>query len=528
MKLLLAATALIAGFAGTVMAADFQTIGTLGIGGAGVARDMGAYAPYWNPAGLAFATKSFSTTVGAGAGFRVSGGLADNVDRLSKFTDGNPSVLDDLKGLNTTVANPQKLGEIVNLLTVLKDVSVQKGTLSLNLDSSAGFQIKQYGFGFFMLSEGLGRILGDFDPATGNLRNILPVDTAGNTITAASLVTLSGTPATTQTYFDSQQVTRLSTALTGMGITAPGQQTNVINALGNSLSSPTNTTIRPISSAQATDSFVNTLTPAINSAAANPTNNLNNNQTAVMIKNVIFTEIPVSYGHAIELGAYGKLGVGGSLKVVNGRVYQTRIRLTENGESVTSSDIVNGFKENFEQSTNVTFDLGTQWKYSDMLTVGLVAKNLTSPAFKSPELKDQKGRLVDSNGNIGVSFREGDVKLKPQVRLGLAITPLPWLALASDIDLTENQSILSGADFKNRHFGGGVELSPLDWAKFRGGMYDNLANSGIGPVATAGLTLGIPRVLFEIDGAYGLGSSRYKEASYPRETRLQAQFVLQF
>src|SRR6185369_2678174 len=528
MKRLFAAAALVTGLAGSAMAADFQTIGTMGMGGAGVARDMGAYAPYWNPAGLAFATKPFSTTVGAGAGFRVSDGLADNVDRLSKFTDGNPSALDDLKSLNTGVANPQKLGEIVNLMTVLKDVSVQKGTLSLSLDASAGFQVKQFGFGFFMLREGFGRVLGDFDPATGNLRNILPVDTSGNAITAGNLVTLAGTPATSQTYFDSQQVARLSTALSGMGIRAPGQQTNVINGLGNSLSSPANTTIRPISSAQATDTFVNTLSPAINSAGASPTNNLGNNQTAIMEKNVLFTEIPISYGHAFDLGAYGKLGVGGSLKVVNGRVYQTRIRLTENGESVTSSDIVNGFRENFEQSTDVTFDLGTQWKYSKMLTVGLVAKNLTSPAFKSPELKDQKGRLVDSNGNIGVRFREGDVKLKPQVRLGLAVAPLPWLSLASDIDLTENQSILSGADFKNRHFGGGVELSPFDWAKFRGGIYDNLASSGIGPVATAGLTLGISPVLFEVDGAYGFRTSRYNETSYPRESRLQAQFVVQF
>ena len=161
MKRLLAVAALISGFAGTSLAAEFQTIGTMGMGGAGVARDMGAYASYWNPAGLAFATKTFSTTVGVGAGLRVSEGLADNVDRLSKFTEGNPSALDSLKNLDTGSTNAQKMGEIVNLLTVLKDVSVQKGTLSLNMDAGAGFQMKQFGLGLFVLSEGFGRVLGD-------------------------------------------------------------------------------------------------------------------------------------------------------------------------------------------------------------------------------------------------------------------------------------------------------------------------------------------------------------------------------
>jgi len=420
------------------------------------------------------------------------------------------------------------MGEIVNLLSVLKDVSVQKGTLSLNMDAGAGFQMKQFGLGLFVLSEGFGRILGDFDPATGNLRNILPADTSGNAITAADLVSLSGTASPPTGFFDDQQRTQITNALNGMGITSASDQISVINALGDSLSSPANTTIRPISAAQATDAFVNTLSPAINAAAASPTNNINNNQTAVMVKNVLFTEIPLSYGHAIDLGAYGKLGVGGSLKVVNGRVYQTRIRLTENGESVDSQDIVDGFKDNYEQSTAMTFDLGTQWKYSELLTVGLVAKNLTSPAFKSPQLKDQKGRLVDADGNLGVNFREGDVRLKPQVRFGVAVTPLPWLSLASDIDLTENESVLTGLDFKNRHFGGGLELSPFDWAKVRGGIYDNVANAEMGPVVTAGFTLGIPWVLFEVDGAYGLSKAKFKEKDYPREARLQAQFVVQF
>jgi len=227
------------------------------------------------------------------------------------------------------------------------------------------------------------------------------------------------------------------------------------------------------------------------------------------------------------MGTMGKLGIGGSFKVVNGRVYQTRIRLTENGESVTSEDIVDGFKDNFEQSTNVTIDLGAQWKYSEWLTLGLVAKNLTSPTFKSPELKDHKGANVLPDGKPGI-FREADVKLKPQARLGLALTPFSWLMFAGDIDLTENETVLSGVDLKSRNIGGGLELSPLTWFKLRAGMYKNLADNEIGPVATAGLTFGIPWVLLEIDLASGLKTAKFKEKDYPRESRIQTQLVMQF
>lgn len=527
MKRLLAASVLVAGLAGTVVAAEFQTVGAMGMGGAGVARDMGAYAPYWNPAGLAFAKKSFSTTIGGGAGLRVSEGLADNVDRLAKFTDGTPSALDNLKNLNTAVADAQKLGDMVNLLTVLKDVSVQKGTLSLNMDLAAGFQVKQFGVGVFMLSEGFGRVLGDYDPTTMALRNILPANAAG-AITATDLVGLAGTPAIPETFFDTAQRAQLNTALTNAGIVNATDRTNIINALGNSLANPANANLPRLSAAQAADTVSSILAPAIAAAGANPTNNLNNNQTAIMVKNVLFTEIPISYGHSLDLGTLGKLGIGGSFKVVNGRVYQTRIRLTENGQSVDSKEIVDGFKDNYEQSTNVTVDLGAQWYYSDWLTLGLVAKNLTSPAFKSPELKDQKGRFVDQNGTIGVHVREADVKLKPQARLGLALTPASWVTLAADVDLTENETILQGLDYKSRHFGGGLELSPVTWFKLRGGMYRNLADSEIGPVATAGLTLGIPWVLLEVDGAYGLKEAKYKNSNYPRESRVQAQLVVQF
>jgi hypothetical protein len=59
-------------------------------------------------------------------------------------------------------------------------------------------------------------------------------------------------------------------------------------------------------------------------------------------------------------------------------------------------------------------------------------------------------------------------------------------------------------------------------------MYENVSATEFGPVATGGLSLGAPWLLFEVDFGYGLRSARYKERSYPRESRFQAQLVSRF
>lgn len=519
MRRIVAAVVLSVGMVGVAAAAEFQPIGTLGMGGAGVARNMGAYASYWNPAGLAFADKTFSMTTGVGVGLRVSDGLANNVDRLSKFTDGDPSTLDNLK--NLTVAEDQDaVGEMVNLLTVIKDVETQKGTISLNIDAAVGFQIKKLGFGIFVLSEGFARPLTD-------LTNILPKSqTSDLAISTTDLVTLAGTTDPTETFFSHDQVVAMEAELFNNGFSV-ADSVHIVGALEASLANG-NTTLPTLTAVQATDTVVNTLAPAFGADA----DSIDNNKTAVMVKNVAFAEIPISYGHAFKLGASDMLGVGASCKLVRGRVYQTRISLVEDN-SVESSDVTDGLRDNYEESTNVTFDLGLLWKHSNWLSVGIVGKNLTSPAFKSPYIKDQNGFYVDSAGvrdddlAFAGRYRDVAVKLKPQARMGVALDPWKWLTIAGDIDLTENETVLSGLDYKSRHLGGGFEIH-TSWLKLRGGIYKNIADDEIGPVATAGLTIGVPWVLLEIDGAYGLDEARYDEKDYPKESRVQAQLSMQF
>ncbi|HBA87379.1 MAG TPA: hypothetical protein DCZ75_05125 [Geobacter sp.] len=505
-------TAAILALAGTALAAEFQPFGALGIGGAGVARTTNAMAGYWNPAGLAFNEKTVSVPIAVGTGLRVSSGLADNVDRLSKFTEGSPSTLDNLKNINTSAVNAQALGDIVSLLSVIKDIETQKGTISLGGNAVVAAQVNHFSFGAFGTIEG-------FAKPESDLVNVLPSGSSGTTaLTTTEFANLAAAPgdtvATSNLFFTDAQVrSGIYDSLRANGFDDL-QANNIINAMDARLA-----TTDGLTQQQAADVLTNTVVPAFTSGGS-----IDNNQTSVMVKSLAYFEFPISYGHPIDLGKYGKLGVGASLKPIKGRVYASKLRLVE-GDSVDSGNITDNLDKNYVESSSVTIDLGAFYKYQ-IWSVGLVAKNLTSPKFDAPDLKDQNGQFVlDGSGN---HVKTDKVTLKPQVRLGVAVDPLSWLTLAADLDLTSNETVLSSLDYKSRHFGGGAELHPLTWLKLRLGMYKNLSNDDIGPVATGGVTIGTKWVNFDIDGAYGLETAKYKESDYPKEARVQAALNIQF
>jgi hypothetical protein len=531
-RMMAVTAAVVALSAGTVLGAEFQPMGALGIGGAGVARTTNAYAAYWNPAGLAFNEMTVSIPLNISVGLRVSKGLADNVDRLSKFTEtnGGTSTLDKLKNLNTNAADPGAVRDMVSLLSVIDDIKTQKGTLSLDGNAALAIQVKHFAFGAFGTIEGFAQPLPD-------LVNVLPTAAGGATAvnSPSSFYTVVGSPTVNNSYtpqfFTSQQIQGIANVFGNQQLTnkiTPDQALALAQTIDQQMASNPNPT------GLSNSAIYNTVTTTLNnqlqaSNSGSVTNNtIDNNKTAVLVKSLAYVEFPLAYGYAFDMGDWGKLGVGGALKVVQGRVYQSRIQLVEN-DGAKSGDILKNFTKNYEDSTSVTADLGLLWRYKDRLNVGLVAKNLTSPSFGSPELKNQNGQFVDASGTVvTVPIKDASVKLKPQVRMGVAVDALSWLTLAADLDLTNNETVLSGLGYHSRTLGGGVELHPVTWFKLRGGMYKNLSSSEIGPVATAGLTFGTKWVNLEVDGAYGLESATYKEKSYPKEARVQTNLNIQF
>ncbi|GAB7025174.1 hypothetical protein JCM15764A_04220 [Geotalea toluenoxydans] len=483
------------------MAAEFQPMGALGIGGAGVARTFDSHAPYWNPAGLAFNDKSFSSRIDASVGLKVNDGLADNVDRLSDLN------FDTFSKYNAGATSAQTVTDTIEALTILGDIKEKKGTLAVDGNAVVGFQIKHFAFGAFGTIEGFAQPLPD-------TTNIVPnQDNTSTAITANQLWSpVAGTAATnpSHVYFSDTQVQQIQAALITNNQLTAVQAQDIINAADARLAGS------GISADAATTSLV-----TLGQTLASPgTNTLDNNVSSVRTKSLAYIEFPLSYGHAIPLGSFGTLGIGATAKVISGRVYQSQTYLLKSGTKVESSDITRELTKNFKDTTQFGIDLGALWRPKEWINVGIVAKNLNTPEFDAPDVKDKDGNVLVGSG--------GKVKLKPQVRMGVSFDPLTWLTLAADVDLTNNETVLESNNYRSRNIGGGFEWHYFSWFKLRGGMYSNIAEKGIGPTATAGITFGTKWINLDIDGAYGLDTAKYKDKSYPQEARVQAQINFLF
>ncbi len=472
--------------ASTAVAADFQPIGSaLGMGGAGVARTYDAYAPYYNPAGLAFKEQAFSSRLNAGVGLRVNSSMAENVDRLGKLDVNNLADL-NLSVTNSAAQNLGLVSQATQFVGVLDDLNRHDGTLTANANAVLGFQYQNFAIGGFSTME-----LASF-PTTDASRVALGGVSQANFATAIGAAT-----ATPGTFFTTTQRSQIAAAFSN--------NAGVANAIDRYF-----TDNRPVTN-QTPEQLKDALVK-IGTAMTNSTGSLENNQSTLEYRGLITTDVPISYGHPIKLGSLGTLGVGASLKVIWGRAFIGESQIVKVKDS---GDIVKNITDHYQDTTTFGIDLGALWRYSDWLNVGIVAKNLNSPEFDSPAVASIQGTTLKE------TFR-----LKPQVRTGVSVDPLSWLSVAADLDLTKNDTILIGR--QSQYFGGGVDIHPLTWLKLRGGFYKNLSEGEIGVVPTFGLTVGSKWVNLELDGAMALENARFKDTEYPKEARAQFSLNVQF
>jgi hypothetical protein len=112
------------------------------------------------------------------------------------------------------------------------------------------------------------------------------------------------------------------------------------------------------------------------------------------------------------------------------------------------------------------------------MKVGLTGRNLNGPKFswKGP----------------------GDIKLDPQIRMGVALQ-LPVVLLALDYDLNKNKSDVL-PDYESQMYGLGAEFN-LWLLKLRAGLYKNQASKESGSVYTFGTSLNLLLLDLDIAGA---------------------------
>lgn len=489
MRTILAAALLALGVATAAYPAEFQPIGALGIGGAGVARMTGAYAPYWNPAGLAFSDSGFSSRFNAGAGIGINSTMAENIDRIGKLDINNLTDL-NISSTATPSQNLPLVGKAAEFVGILNDLDHNRGTLSVTAETALAFQVQQFGVGGFTTME-----MGALPSPDINMVGVGGVGSLADF--AAAIGASTATYPTTRFFTDAQRA-QITSAFGGNEGVTKALETQFANQGG----SKTGQTPQQIA-----DALV-----LMGNATTHNQGSLENNQSTLEYRGLILTDFPIAYGHKIDLGRFGQLGIGASVNILWGRAFIGESQIVKLKDS---GDIVKNITDHFNDSVNVGVGLGGVWRYGDWLSTGIVAKYLNSPGFDTPRV------TLPVRGTV-----QETIRVKPQVRAGVAVTPLSWLTLAADLDLTTNETVLEGQ--KNRTLGGGLELHPVSWFKFRLGGYKNLVSGDAPPLITSGITLGSKWANFDLDGASALETGTYQNSSYPKEAKVQLNFNMIF
>lgn len=176
--------------------------------------------------------------------------------------------------------------------------------------------------------------------------------------------------------------------------------------------------------------------------------------------------------------AYGKrinnIALGVSLNLIKSQVVYKRLLLFKESE-VDFGKIFDEFNKNLlSSSVNIDFDIGMIYEISNNLRAGVVLKNLFNPSFSGP---------ADAPS----------YSLGRKLRAGLYYKPLSWIGVSSDLDLTRNDTILSGYRSQIFSLGSEINIFGRRYLNFglRAGVFKNIAeDEGLNYTAGLGLRLG--------------------------------------
>ncbi len=467
----------------------------LGMGGAGVAAANDASAGYWNPAAFGFfknkdggeyGKRTWSASVDAGFGVRTHEDLGEILNNITEIE------FDTVSEGEIAENNVLNFLNLVNYLREFDDNPDR--ALSATVNGGLRVQASHFGIAGYAFSDIAAK--GDID-----LLNISPAST-GDFITeftdpenygCSTPVCLSGTLSGTPNTLTVDQQDDLNSYLTGLGWTDT-QSANFINAIDNGLTkSEENGQTIP-------DDIVDIIknVARVGDDASDEGGSMADNKSTLIFKGIFVAEVPVTYGYSLTKD----LAFGATVKYMKARVYNREEEVFDED----FSDKLSNAQDDYMESQNFGVDLGLLYRFGDDLRVGLVGHNLNSPEF---DMKPRPGSSDDSK------IKEG-----AQLRAGLAFKPLSFVTLAMDLDLTKNDTTISG-NYKSQNLGGGLEVNLFRILQLRAGAYQNLAQSDIGMVYTAGLGLNLWLLNIDIGASLSPDTTSVDDSDIPKEMRAE-------
>lgn len=440
---------------------EFAVIGSrqMGMGGAGVAVTRGAMGSYWNPAGFAPPKETrvdtfWDLAIPASVNAAAVGSVLDDLDDIADLSGeiGDFNDLEDTLDDPGTQLNDAELQRILRLVDELNGIG--GGGTGLVTNSSVGVAARVWYFGFSALALAYAGGVTEVD------LNNLALGDEGLTGAIGGGNDRSGQlSAGGQTFADSLAAQGLATQNQAEEIVFQAEQGGV----------------------SVTDSaFQQNVTTLLDSTQDNIGGDLDEffsqNQSGVNLRGIIVQEYGVSFAYPF----FDIVSVGATAKLLYGMTYFQPLTLS----TIENSDDLAGElldSDNVNESVNYGIDLGVLLQPFEILSLGVVARNINRPRF-------------DFDG-------PGDYTLEPQLRGGVGFEiPYTGLLLAVDIDLVENNSeALVG--YESQVVGGGIEWVALDILMLRVGASKNLSRSDESMQVHAGLGLRLAKVQIEIAGS---------------------------
>ncbi len=459
-------------------AGEWQIVGprALGMGGANVAVANDATASYWNPGAFGFfdhpgggdyGNRGWSSSLGAGVGAQVLGGLGEQIDKIDKI---------DFDSISGDTISTDKVSDLISLIDTLKAFDENKD-MAANILVNSGLRIQSGHFGIgAVLFANIAATVPDVDLVN------LGTGTTGGITRAEFISDISAgcSPTCSGTTLDQGEKDELSTHLSGLGWSTT-EATDLINAVDASLSVPG---ARPLGVDEIKDA-----TTLIDAAETASGGLIKNNTSEINFKGIAVAEIPITYGRALS----EDFAIGGNVKYMKARVYNVPIKLLDDDTDDEFGDSLDTALDDYDEETNFGVDLGMLYRFGDNLRVGLVGRNMNNPKF-------------------------GDFKEKTQVRAGFAYKPLSFITIAGDADLTKNDTFIKGAS-KSQNLGAGLEIRLFNFLMLRGGAYKNIAENDIGLVYTAGLGINLWLLNIDVGASMSKKKTDLDDESYPEEVK---------